>query len=182
MLAEAHVARETDFGTNDLQFVGNTHLGNLLKPGDTAYGYDVASANFNDSNLVALKNRNQLPDFILVRKCYDHLPRKKRIWKLKEIEKEPADLKKNEVVRQQMDYDRFLEELEEDPELRANVNLYKDPNIEQAKVDEMATEEEEEEDFGVKLEELLEDLTLDDDVEEANDQEIESRHSSLKNE
>jgi len=39
VLAEATVARESDFGTNDTQYIAKTHLGHILKPGDTALGY-----------------------------------------------------------------------------------------------------------------------------------------------
>ena len=37
-LAEVVVARERDFGANDKQFTVVTHLGNLLKEGDTVLG------------------------------------------------------------------------------------------------------------------------------------------------
>lgn len=50
----------------------------------------------------------------------------------------------------------FLRDLEEDPEFRSNINLYK------------ATDKpkmEEEEELEIPIEELLEDMTLDDDVE-----------------
>ena len=37
-LAEVVVAREKDFGVNDIQFTCMTHLGNLLQEGDTVLG------------------------------------------------------------------------------------------------------------------------------------------------
>lgn len=37
-LAEVVVARERDFGVNDIQFIVVTHLGNLLKEGDIVQG------------------------------------------------------------------------------------------------------------------------------------------------
>lgn len=37
-LAEVVVVRERDFGVNDTQFTCITHLGNLLKEGDTVLG------------------------------------------------------------------------------------------------------------------------------------------------
>lgn len=38
-LAECVVARERDLGENDTQFTCITHLGNLIKVGDTVLGY-----------------------------------------------------------------------------------------------------------------------------------------------
>lgn len=43
-MAEAQVARVSDFGRNDTVFFTKTHLGNLLHPGDTALGFDLTSA------------------------------------------------------------------------------------------------------------------------------------------
>jgi nonsense-mediated mRNA decay protein 3 len=67
-----------------------------------------------------------------------------------------------------MDYEHFLQELEEDPEMRSQISLYKAPDAEriyrQSKEDRMVDDEDEEEEEvpEVKLEELLEDLTLED--------------------
>ena len=38
-LAEVTVARESDFGSNDIQFVCVTHLGHILREGDLVMGY-----------------------------------------------------------------------------------------------------------------------------------------------
>lgn len=58
-----HLARERDFGHNDTQFITISHLGNLLKPGDLAKGYDLTSISFNDANLKSLQGRS-LPDIV----------------------------------------------------------------------------------------------------------------------
>ena len=38
-------------------------------------------------------------------------------------------MKKDKDVKKTKDYELFLQDLEDDPELRANVNLYKDDDI-----------------------------------------------------
>jgi hypothetical protein len=64
-----------------------------------------------------------------VRKAYPntrhHL--KTRHWKLKELEKEEAEstTHKSSTDDRARDYELFLQELEEDPELRSQINLYK---------------------------------------------------------
>jgi nonsense-mediated mRNA decay protein 3 len=69
-----------------------------------------------------------------------------------------------------MDYERFLEELEEDPDMRAKVALYKDPTyVEKLREEDTMTETDGEEPPQVPLEELLDELTLegeDDDEDE----------------
>jgi nonsense-mediated mRNA decay protein 3 len=60
-----------------------------------------------------------------------------------------------------MDYERFLEELEEDPDMRAKVALYKDPTyVEKPREEDTMTETDGEEPPQVPLEELLDELTL----------------------
>lgn len=63
------MARASDFGRNDRTLFARTHLGHLLHAGDTALGYDLASANVADSDLEkALERGLVLPDVILVRR------------------------------------------------------------------------------------------------------------------
>jgi len=50
-LSDVYLARDSDFGKNDQQFIAKTHLGNVLKVGDMVLGYDLVNANFNDSDL-----------------------------------------------------------------------------------------------------------------------------------
>lgn len=49
-LAEVELARAADFGKNDQTFFVKTHLGNVLRPGDTVLGYDLTTANVSDMN------------------------------------------------------------------------------------------------------------------------------------
>ncbi|KAJ3207372.1 hypothetical protein HDU67_007514 [Dinochytrium kinnereticum] len=166
-LATAEVSRASDLSTT---FLVRTHLGNILRPGDHASGYDLRNANFNDTNWDALLRTHGvgLPDIILVKKSYPNARKKSknRKWKLKTItveeEVEALGKSKAEKARAELDYELFLRDIEEDPELRGMVNLYKDPNKrggdeEMSMADE--DEEEPEEDFpDVDETELLEDL------------------------
>jgi nonsense-mediated mRNA decay protein 3 len=103
--------------------------GHYLKPGDTVLGYHLANANFNDADLVGLtsQHKRQMSEIVLVRKSYPVTRRrlKTRHWKLKELEKEQSEniYEKGEILTQ--DYEMFLQDLEEDPEMRAQINLYK---------------------------------------------------------
>ena len=71
----------------------------------------------------------RLPEVMLVRKVYQRR-RRQRNWKLKQlvVEREKRyekKLSKQDMYREDHDRERFLEELEEDPEMRKHVNLWK---------------------------------------------------------
>ena len=121
-------------------FHTRTHLGAILQPGDSALGYYLSNANFN-SPLFSDIPTERIPDVVLVKKAYPNARKKSRsrTWKLRSIAREAdeegvatssargmigraggRDQKKVEE-----DYELFLRELEEDPEMRAAVNLYK---------------------------------------------------------
>lgn len=145
LLADAQVTPSSG-GTNETFHV-RTHLGAVLKPGDTVIGYYLGTSNFNDPHWEAL-DASRIPEVILVRKTFPQRRKKggksakKRKWKLKSIAKQVGDEniglgrektekeKKNgrgnfEQARAEADYEMFLRDLEEDPELRANVQLWK---------------------------------------------------------
>jgi nonsense-mediated mRNA decay protein 3 len=170
-MADVAVVRSSDFGRNDQQFIGKTHLGNILKVGDAVLGYDLSSLNFNSHELEIAGNVH-LPDFILVKKHYSHRRSKRRHWKLQDLPKEETEgFKRKEVdMKDTEDYEYFLRELEEDKELRVNVNLYKDANTGMATAteDEM-TDAELEDAPQVPLEELLDSLTIQDTEMAGND-------------
>ena len=44
LLADAEVMRVRDMGSSDTRFTVRTHLGNILRPGDTVLGYDLSKA------------------------------------------------------------------------------------------------------------------------------------------
>lgn len=123
-LCDVWLVRASQLGTNDNATHTRSHLGHVINVGDTVMGYSIAEANINESEFDKLKS-DQIPDIILVRKCHDRLARnKQRLWKLKYLAYgEPTD---ENIARDKLD---FLEDLEEDIEIRKNVNLYRDHTI-----------------------------------------------------
>jgi nonsense-mediated mRNA decay protein 3 len=90
------------------------HLGHLLKEGDYVIGYDLRSINFtvDTSHL----NKVKIPDVVIVKKVYKN--RRRRKWKLQTIAPH-MDLGEK-------DKEEFMQDLEEDAEMRAGINIYKD--------------------------------------------------------
>ncbi|XP_020592394.1 60S ribosomal export protein NMD3-like [Phalaenopsis equestris] len=129
-LAYVQVARVSDFGKNDNIFTVKTHIGHLLNTGDYALGYDLYGANINDFEIDKYKGLD-LPNVILVKKSYEEKRQKKRgkgrSWKLKSLNIE-IDYTKGKMDEEKRtdDYEVFLRELEENPELRFNISLYRD--------------------------------------------------------
>ncbi|KAF9225680.1 NMD3-domain-containing protein [Gyrodon lividus] len=120
-----------------------THLGGILQPGDTAMGYYLTSSNFNSDDFATLP-ADRIPDVILVKKAYPNRRKKgrTRAWKLRSIAKEDGEegetgggrgvvgrMGGRDRKKIEEDYELFLQDLEEDPELRANVNLYKAKDV-----------------------------------------------------
>ncbi|EKM75358.1 hypothetical protein AGABI1DRAFT_46606 [Agaricus bisporus var. burnettii JB137-S8] len=120
-------------------FHTRTHLGAILQPGDTALGYHLTNSNYNSTEFASLPS-NLIPDIILVKKAYPNRRKKSksRSWKLRSIAKEPGEegetgsgrgvvgrLGGRDQKKVDEDYELFLRDLEEDPEMRAGVNLYK---------------------------------------------------------
>ncbi|EXB44233.1 hypothetical protein L484_000634 [Morus notabilis] len=162
-LADAHVARLSDFGNNDTIFSTRTHLGHILKPGDYALGYDLYGANFNDSELEKHKNL-VLPDAILIKKSYEEKRGKKRgkprSWKLKFLDIEIKDKGKAEQDKMRSEYEQFLKDLEENPDMRFNVSLYRNKEYQPSDTASMTDGEDVP---SIPLEELLADLDLSED-------------------
>lgn len=135
-LADVTVARSVDYGKNDNQHYIRTHLGNFLNPGDLALGYDLGNAVFNES-LLAGHKRLELPDFLLFKKTYSKKNRsKRRMWRLKRLNMELDDAvvdtahRKSHldpIARMAAEQEDFLQDLEQDQDLRTNINIYKDP-------------------------------------------------------
>lgn len=169
VLADVHVARMSDFGRNDTAFIARSHLGGLLNPGDTVMGYDLSRSNFNDDNFNAL-NQNELTDVILVRKAYPNRRKKtkQRSWKLKQLGKEEEEMlpRKQDQARIENDLELFMRDLEEDPEMRSTINIFKNQVVQENKDISMEGDDEEdfeEEDFPeVSLEEMLDEMNLQD--------------------
>ncbi|KAF8345667.1 NMD3 family-domain-containing protein, partial [Amanita rubescens] len=165
-----------------------THLGAILQPGDTVLGYHLTLSNFNSPEYAALKV-DRVPDVVLVKKTYPNGRKKSktRAWRLKSMAKEVEEEESGKGAgrgglvgrmggrdqkKVEEDYELFLRDLEEDEELRKEVNLYKvkgdvtmkGPGAGKAvqfgmDVDEGGEEEEDDADFPeVKLDELLDDF------------------------
>lgn len=45
------------------------------------------------------------------------------------MKKKSSKEQKNQEDRDNKDYDEFLQDIEEDPEMRANINLFKDQDV-----------------------------------------------------
>lgn len=172
-LADAVVAKASDFGHNSITYTVRTHLGHILKPGDMVLGYDLTTSNFNDPHWDEARDngKNDFADVVLIKKSYAHLRRGQgasrqagRGWKLKELEKESGEaMTRADEEQAEMDYQRFIEDIEEDPEMRAAINVYRDSNAPTAMDVDDPNDEEAAELPKISLEELLEDLTLNDD-------------------
>jgi len=123
-LAKAFISRASDMGQSDsLEVI--THLGNVLQAGDSVLGYDLNNANLAES--VKMSRGHVLPEAILVRKHYpdSKARQRKRKFTLKRMAKEEVMGKRDNTEHDQMELDEFMREIEEDPELRGKVNLYK---------------------------------------------------------
>jgi nonsense-mediated mRNA decay protein 3 len=164
-LADAQVARVSDFGKNDTIFNVRTHLGHLLNPGDYALGFDLYGANSNDMELDKYKGM-VVPDVILMKKSYEEKRQRKRgkprAWKLKSLGMEVDDTTakgRNEEEKRDSEYEQFLRDLEENPEMRFNISLYRNKEYQPS---EMASVTDGEDLPSVPLDELLADLDLSD--------------------
>ncbi|XP_066150044.1 60S ribosomal export protein NMD3 [Euwallacea fornicatus] len=121
VLADVWLVKASELGLTDNTIHTRTHLGHVLKPGDSALGYNIQDSNVNDTNFDKL-DTSSIPDVILVKKYFgDRVSRKKqRIWKLKRL----ADKDTGSIDGK--DFNEFMDDLEEDPELRKNINIFKD--------------------------------------------------------
>lgn len=193
-LADATVARSIDYGRNDNTHFIRTHIGNFLQSGDLAIGYDLGNAVFNDT-LIAGHKRLELPDFFLFKKTYAKRNRsKRRMWRLKrlnmELDESLVETAKSKraaldpIARMAAEQEEFLQDLEQDQELRSTINIYKDPskvandengmdmdmNADNEKLQKIAVQpadDDDDDDDGeeypeVPIEELLEGLVLED--------------------
>jgi len=166
-LADVDVQKTAELGVGDVMTI-RSHLGRVLQPGDSALGYDFATTAFNPNDLDGLQGK-ELPYAILIRKHYPDRKKKSRAWKLKQLDMETEEphggkVSKKEAAEEEKranDYERFLQELEEDKEMRQQIDLYRDPNVAVPAQQEMEMEDEDAPPE-VPLEELLDSLTMDD--------------------
>ncbi|KAL1505481.1 hypothetical protein ABEB36_005044 [Hypothenemus hampei] len=121
VLADVWLVKASELGINDNTTHTRTHLGHVLKPGDSVLGYNILDSNINDTNFDKL-DRTNIPDVVLVKKHFANRAAKKRqrIWKLKRLAEEDTGSIDGK------EFNEFMDDLEEDPELRKNVNIFKD--------------------------------------------------------
>lgn len=119
-LADIEVARACDFGVNDERQIVRSHLGSYLRPGNHVLGYDLRNVNASGLDSVAVENRSV--DVILVRKQYKR-NKKDRTWELKRLGRDKEE--GAEQVDDDADMEAMKRDLEEDPELRKGVNMYR---------------------------------------------------------
>ena len=165
-----------------------------MKSGDVVLGYDIATSNFNNSDFdeaTAANRLSHLSDVVLVKKSYAHLRRQggSRRWKLHDLDKDEASndatetqsapssqgrkktpalsgSQRMEAEKAARDMEMFLQELEEDAEMRQAINIYRNPGNAPSAVAEDVDPDELKE-IEIPLEELLDELTLDESNETA---------------
>lgn len=137
-------------------------------------GYMLSGTVFNNPEFEAIEQSNtyssRIPDVIIVKKHYPNRRRnRKRQWKVKRMAKDEGELlpKKADQERMDREFEQFLEDIEQDEEFRAGVQLYKQPKR-QPQPDEMSVATTDDGDYDgpqVDMEELLDDfdeLTMED--------------------
>ena len=119
----------------------------------------MKNSNVNDSHLEKMKG-DKIPDVVLVKKVYAEksVRNRKRRWRLKHMEGMHERLGSSDSANHE--YDDFLEDLEEDADLRQNVNVYKDTAKLAADVDGAHDDGIP----GISLAEMLDDLNIAEDA------------------
>lgn len=153
---QVELQRVSDIGKSDQTYLVHTHLGEILNHNDSVMCYDLVNANFSEDITEGLQAmKKDAPDVVVVKKHFPRMRRKnrKRYWKLERMpmkdetgmmeedaaeEEEKKEGKKakrknkksKKKNKQEIDHERefeeFLREIEEDPELRSTINMYKD--------------------------------------------------------
>ena len=130
------------------------------------WGYCVAASSLG-TDLEPDASR-QLPEVLLVKKSFSGRRRRtrRRHWRLQQLDKE-ADPgvqrgRKMDTTVYDDEYEQFLQDLEEDPEMRGQINLFKDTQVlAERGADDASASDCDDDDFpDVGLEELLDELTL----------------------
>uniref|UniRef100_A0A915JKI9 60S ribosomal export protein NMD3 n=1 Tax=Romanomermis culicivorax TaxID=13658 RepID=A0A915JKI9_ROMCU len=157
-VAQVLVAKTNELGQEGREIWTKSHLGHLLKPGDSVLGFDLTNANVNNDHYDdVVRSGKEIPDVILVKKIYDkQIRRKRRNWKLKRLADNAMDTESVEN-----DFNEFLDDLEEDPAYRQHINIYKDKS-KPLPIEVVRKETEDEEIPQISLQEMLDELNLSD--------------------
>lgn len=141
---DVELALNSEVGQNSSKIY--SHLGKLLKPGDSVLCYDLR----------ALTGSGEIPeksqDMVIVKKIFpQRKENNRRIWKLKRMELEKS--------KDDAEFDEFMNDLEEDPEMRQKMNLFRNEAVQ---IEEKKEGEDEDEDYPeVQLHELIDQLNID---------------------
>ena len=130
------LVRASDFGTSDQEtIIVNTHLGEFITYNDTVLCYDLSLMTIQELEDFDNTHKRKLPQVVIVRKAYPKVRRhqKKRIWKLQRMDMEAPDStdihegkkKKAAASTVDRDYQDFLNDIEEQPDMRQNIMLFK---------------------------------------------------------
>ncbi|TIB13374.1 hypothetical protein E3P92_02291 [Wallemia ichthyophaga] len=176
VLADLQVMKASGGASDDEIVHTRTHLGHILQAGDTCLGYNIRESNFNSDTFESL-NPDRLPDVVVVKKAYPNRRKKNRPrnFKLKSIAKDAEDSNVEgafgrgalgrrggvDTDKVEKQYEEFLNDLEEDPEMRAGVNMYRSQEQKdkaEEDMDESDVGEVEVDENLPKMDELMEDL------------------------
>lgn len=93
VVSDVWLVKASELGINENTVHTRTHLGHILKVGDSVMGYNLEDANINDEGFEAL-DKAKTPDIILVKKYYgDRMSRQNlRNWKLEHLSAEATHL------------------------------------------------------------------------------------------
>lgn len=169
-LADIELARVADLGVNDERVTVRSHMGHCLSVGDHVQGYDLRSVNISGIDTEALTEN--CPDVILVKRCYKRRHVRERKWVLRHLEMEKHDGNRKGGEQDEADMEEYKRDLEEDAELRKDVQIYRNPKFEEPDImDEQdqklidnidANTDDEEDSPEIPLAELLGGLSIDD--------------------
>ena len=147
---QVELRRAKDMGKSEQSYLVYSHLGDSLTHGDSVLWYDLVNVNFSEDIVDGLSAmKKDTPDVVVVKKHYPRIRRKnrKRYWKLErmpienqadmeEDEKEDNKKKRSKSKKNkkndkndEAEFEDFLRDLEEDPELRQNINIYKNKKV-----------------------------------------------------
>jgi len=166
-LADVDVQKTSELGVGEIMTV-RSHLGRVLQPGDSVLGYDMTTLSFNPLDVTGMKNK-EFPYAVLIRKHYPDRKKKKRAWKLKNMDMEVAEeaqtksgAKKDAEIaeKKEEDYERFLQELEEDKDMRGQIDMYHDPEYKPVMEVDDVMDDDDEAPPEVGLEELLDGMKI----------------------
>jgi len=110
----------TDEETYSDRLMVRTHLGEMLREGEPCLGYDLRTTIIPDEAMKKLKEVS-VSDVIIVGRTQDHKKKKGvRPWQLKQL----APHKSSDAE----EFEEFMNDLEDDPELRQDVTIYQNPD------------------------------------------------------